>query len=407
MTALPDSVRPAPNGALGPRKICDGVHWVGAVHWERRLFDSLIPLPDGTSYNAYLVTGQAKTALIDTVDPELESLLLAQLEGLDRLDYVVSLHAEQDHSGGIPAVLARFPGARVVTSPMAKGMLQDLLGLPEEVFVTVKEGETLELGGKTLEFISTPWVHWPETMSAFLREDRIVFSCDFFGSHIAATELFVADETRVLTAAKRYFAEIMMPFRNIIRKNLEKIVPYQPACIAPSHGQVYPRPELIIDAYRDWVDGPPKNIALIPYVSMHGSTKLMVDFLASRLAARGVVVELFDLSVTDIGQLAMAMVDAATIVLGTPTVLLGPHPNVAYAAVLANLLRCKARFLAVIGSYGWRTKAVEALAAAVPNLKAEVLEPVLAKGVPGADEYEALDRLAADIAERHAQNGIA
>jgi flavorubredoxin len=199
------------------------IHWLGAVDWDRRLFDSLIPLPDGTTYNAYLIEGSQKTALLDAVDPPMTSELMAQLEGVKKIDYIVSHHAEQDHSGAIPAVLERFPEAKVIVTPKAKNMLMDLLNIPENAFITVEDGETLSLGDKTLKFIHTPWVHWPETMVTYLEEDRILFSCDFYGSHIAGTDLFVTDQGRVYEAAKRYFAEIMMPFRQVIEKNIVKL----------------------------------------------------------------------------------------------------------------------------------------------------------------------------------------
>jgi flavorubredoxin len=388
------------------RIIKEGVCWMGAVDWERRLFDSLIPLPDGTSYNAYLIEGSEKTALLDTVDPPKSHELLAQLEKVTAIDYIVSHHAEQDHSGSIPNVLKRFPDAKVVASGKAKGMLIDLLEIPEDAFVAVEDGGTLSLGDKTLKFIYTPWAHWPETMVTYLEEDRILFSCDFFGSHIAASNLYVTDEGRVYEAAKRYFAEIMMPFRNVIEKNLDKLADYDIQMIAPSHGQIYERPEFILNAYREWVTGAPHNLVVLPFVSMHGSTRLMVDHLASGLVERGVSVELFDLPVTDIGKLAMALVDAATIIVGAPTVLTGPHPMAAYAAFLANALRPRAKFVSIIGSYGWGGKTVETLAGMIPNLKAEVLDPVLCKGVPLKPDLEALDRLADTIAQKHRENGL-
>jgi len=388
------------------RKIADRISLAGFVDWDARLFDSLIPLPDGTSYNAYLVEGSEKTALIDTVEPEFSSELLAQLEDVSRLDYLVSLHAEQDHSGSIPAVLARYPGAKLVTSVKAKDMLTDLLSIQEESIITVADGETLSLGDKTLEFIYTPWVHWPETMSAYLREDKILFSCDFFGSHIATSDLYVSDEGRVYEAAKRYFAEIMMPFNQIIRKNMDKIGPYEISIIAPSHGPLYPRPSFIIDAYKDWVAGPAKNTVVLPYISMHGSTKSMVDFLVSSLVEKGIKVEQFNLAVTDIGKLAIALVDAGTIVIGTPTVLAGPHPNAVYGAYLANALRPKAKFVSIIGSYGWGGKTVEILAGMISNLKAEIIEPVLSKGFPSESDYKALEKLAVEIEKKHKEQGF-
>ena len=388
------------------RKVKENIYWMGSVDWDSRLFDSLIPLPDGTSYNAYLIEGSEKTALLDTVDPPMANELLAQLEGVPKIDYVVAHHAEQDHSGTIPQVLEKFPGAKVVSTAKAKGMLGDLLQIPEESFITAKDGETLTLGNKTLKFIHTPWVHWPETMVTYLEEDRILFSCDFFGSHIATTDLLVTDEGRVYEAAKRYFAEIMMPFRNVIKKNLEKLESYDVEMIAPGHGQIFPNPAFILDAYRDWIFGPLRNTVVLPYVSMHKSTKRMVDHFVAALVERGVRVELFNLAVTDIGKLAMALVDAATIVVGTPTILAGPHPYAAYAAFLANALRPKTKFLSIIGSYGWGGKTVETLAAMIPNLKVDVLAPVLCKGVPSETDFKALDQLADTIAQRHKENDI-
>lgn len=388
------------------RKIKEKIHWLGAVDWDRRLFDSLIPLPDGTTYNAYLVEGSEKTVLLDTVDPPMTDRLMAQLAGVSRIDYIVSHHAEQDHSGAIPRVLEQFPEAKVVVTPKAKGMLIDLLRIPESAFVSMQDGETLSLGDKTLKSIHTPWVHWPETMVTYLEEDRILFSCDFFGSHIATADLFVTDQGRVYEAAKRYFAEIMMPFRSVIAKNMEKLKEYDIQMIAPSHGQIYDRPVWIMDAYRDWVTGAPRNLVVLPFVSMHGSTRQLVDHLVSALVEHGVRVELFNLAVTDIGKLAMALVDAATIVVGVPTVLAGPHPLAAYATLLANALRPKTQFLSIIGSYGWGGKTVETLAGMIPNLKVEVLETVLCKGVPSENDFKALDRLARTIAQKHRENGF-
>jgi flavorubredoxin len=383
------------------RKIDHGIYWMGAVDWDRRLFDSLIPLPDGTSYNAYLVQGSEKIALLDAVDPAMADVLMFQLEGIQHIDYVIAHHAEQDHSGAIPQVLAKYANAQVLTTPKGKGMLVDHLGIPEDRVTTVEDGENLLLGDKTLEFVYTPWVHWPETMVTYLREDRILFSCDFFGSHLATTDLYVTDKGRVYEAAKRYYAEIMMPFRGIIQKNLQKVKEREPALIAPSHGPIYDDPAFIIDAYEDWVSAEPKNIVVLPYISMHGSTKKMVEYLVSALAVRGVTVHQFDLAVTDIGKLAIALVDAATIVIGTPTVHVGPHPLVFYAAHLANALRPKLKFASVVGSYGWSSKAIEQIAGLIPNLKVEILDPVLCKGYPRQSDFDALERLAATIADKH------
>ncbi|MFH1477737.1 MAG: FprA family A-type flavoprotein [Verrucomicrobiota bacterium] len=386
---------------MNARQIVSGVYWMGAQDWNRRLFDALIPLPDGTTYNAYLVQGQTGTALIDTADPTMQSELLAQLEHVPRLDYIIANHAEQDHSGLIPCVLSKYPAAMLVTSAKGKALVMDHLAVPESRIRVVADGDTLALGGKTLEFVYTPWVHWPETMCTYLREDRILFSCDFFGSHLASSDLHVTDEGRVYEAAKRYYAEIMMPFRAVIRKNLEKLKTFAIERIAPSHGPLFDHPAFIINAYHDWVSDTPKNEVILPYVSMHGSTEIMVNHLAGTLVERGVRVMPFNLAVTDIGKLAMALVDAATLVVGTPTVHLGAHPAVFYAAHLANALRPKLKFAAVIGSYGWSSKAAEQIAGLIPNLKVEVLDTVLCQGLPQTASLEALDRLADKIAGKH------
>lgn len=375
---------------------------MGAVDWNRRLFDALIPLPDGTSYNAYLVRGREKTALLDTVDPPMTEVFLRQLEDVERIDYLVSHHAEQDHSGAIPAIVRKYPEAQIVCTPKAKPLLVDHLDVPPEQIITVEDGHTLDLGGKTLRFLHTPWVHWPETMCTYLPEDQILFSCDFFGSHLATSELCAGQDPYVLQAAKRYYAEIMMPFRKIVAKNIEKVRTLELRYIAPSHGPIYDRPQEILAAYQQWVSEQVANLALVVYVSMHGSTERMVNYLVAALAERGVRVQKYELTTTDIGKLAMDLVDAATLVVGTPTVHGGPHPAVFAATNLANALRPKLRYAAIIGSYGWGGKAPDQILQLIPNLQVELVGTVLAKGLPRQETWAAVDALADRIAQKHA-----
>ena len=393
---------------MKPRKLKTNVYWVGAVDWDRRLFDELIPLPDGTSYNAYLIKGSEKTALIDTVDPTMTNFLISNLQLLNvkNIDYIIANHAEQDHSGALPQILKLYPNAKVIATPKCKDLLMELLLIPEDKIVTVKDREALSLGDKTLEFIHAPWVHWPETMLTYLREDKILFTCDLFGSHLATSDLYVADEAAVYEAAKRYYAEIMTPFRTVIQRNLEKIKDLQIEIIAPSHGPIYDKPNFIVEAYKEWVYDPPKNIVVLPYVSMHGSTKKMVEYLVTALVERGITVKQFNLTKTDIGKLAMALVDAATIVVGSPTVLVGPHPKVIYAVYLANALRPKLKFASIIGSYGWGGRTVEQIKGMLSNLKVELLEPVVIRGFPKEDDFRALNRLADEIVNKHREHGI-
>ncbi len=391
------------------RIIANNVYAVGVQHWDRRLFDELIPLPDGTSYNAYLVKGSEKIALLDTVDPEMTDLLIDHLvkAGADHIDYIISHHAEQDHSGSIPDMLMMYPDAKVVTNPKCKDMLISHLHLEEDRFIVIEEGQTLSLGDKTLQFIYTPWVHWPETMSTWMAEDGILFSCDFFGSHQATGDLFVTNEHKTCEAAKRYYGEIMMPFRSSIRGNLKKLEGLDIKMIAPSHGPVYQRPGMIMKAYEEWVDEEKVvNKVVVPYVSMHDSTQKMVEYLVEALIDRGVGVRQFNLTVADIGEMVIELVDAATVILGSPTVLVGAHPSAVYCAALLNALRPKTKYFGIVGSYGWGSKMVEQITSLTGNIKAEVFEPVMSKGMATEESYSALDELADNILAKHRDLGI-
>ncbi len=390
------------------RKLKEGVYYVGAMHWDRRLFDDLIPLPDGTSYNAYIIKGTDKIALIDTVDPVKFPVLKENLKALNikKIDYVIANHAEQDHSGSIPHILDMFPSAKVVTNEKCKVLLMEHLLIPEDKFLVINEGETLSLGDKTLQFLLTPWVHWPETMITYLIEDRILFTCDFFGSHLATTELFTEEDPKVKEDAKRYYAEIMMPFRTSIKKNIEKVEKLNIDMIAPSHGPIYKKPEFIIESYKEWISDKVENIVLLPYVSMHGSVEKMAHYFMMQLVKQRVNVEPFNLTVTDTGKLAMSLVDAATIVLGSPTVLAGAHPAAVYAAHLVGALRPKTKFISLIGSYGWGGMMIQQIQGLLASLKAEFIEPVLIKGYPKTEDLKSLEVLATKIAEKHRSIGI-
>jgi flavorubredoxin len=393
---------------MNNRMLAEGVFFVGAIDWDRRLFDSLIPLPDGTSYNSYLIKGSEKTALIDTVDPTMTDVLIGHLNRLEirKIDYVIANHAEQDHSGSLPNVLGKYPEAKLVCSPRCKEFLIELLMIPENKFQTVNDKDTISLGNRTLEFIHAPWVHWPETMFTYLRADRILFTCDFLGSHLATSDLFVTDEAKVYESAKRYYAEIMMPFRVIIKKHLGVIYNLEVEIIAPSHGPVHQKPEFILNAYKEWVSDNVKNEVLIPYISMHGSTRKMVDHLINALTERGITVKPFNLTKTDIGELAISLVDAATIIVASSTILVGLHPNVVYAIFLVNALRPKFRHASLIGSYGWGGKMLEQIQGMMTNLRITFLEPVIVKGYPREEDLKAVDRLADDILKKHKELGI-
>ncbi len=389
-------------------KIKPGVFWVGSMDWDRKIFDELVGLPDGTSYNAFIVKGSEKIALIDSVDPSKEHELLDNLSelGIEYINYIISNHAEQDHSGAIPALLERYPEAEIVTNLKCKNMLMDHLHISDDKFLTVGDQDTVSLGDRTLKFILTPWVHWPETMTTYIEEEKIAFTCDFFGSHFATSELITKKDPKVLRDAKRYYAEIMMPFRNNIKKNLEKIEEIKPDIIAPSHGPVYSKPAYIINAYREWISDNVKPIVIIPYVSMHDSTEIMVEYLVEKFMENNIQVKPYNLTVSDIGEIAMSLVDASTVIIGTPTVLATAHPAAIYAAYLIGALKPKTKFISIVGSYGWGGKTVETLKSLIGNVKAEFIEPVLVKGLPRIEEFKLLDSLVEKIVSRNRQFSI-
>ena len=385
------------------RKINEDIYNIGAIDWDRELFDELIPLPEGTSYNSFVVFGSEKTALIDAVEPEKEEEFLRNLKELNpkRIDYIIANHAEQDHSGLIPKVLEWYPDARVVTNEKCKGFLMDLLPLKEDVFDVVEDNQTLSLGNKTLEFIIAPWVHWPETMFTYLREDKILFSGDFLGSHLALSNTFSNDDSQTYMAAKRYFAEIMMPFRPMIKKHLQRLEGYDIEMVCTVHGPVYKNPSFIMNHYQEWVSDDVKNLVLIPYVSMHGSTLKVVEFLTDELTNSGIEVLPINMTKADLGKLTIELVDAATIVLAGSTVLMGPHPQMLYTAAMINALRPKTKNISIITSYGWASQATKTLKSLMGTLQAQWLETIDYKGYPKEGDLEKIKALALQIAEKH------
>ena len=330
-------------------------------------------------------------------------VLIGNLKALDikKIDYIVAQHAEQDHSGTLKRLIEIYPEAKVVGSAKCLELLMEFDLVSKDRTQEVKDGEIIDLGGKTLQFISAIWVHWPDTMFTYLAEDHVLFTCDFLGSHLATSDLYATDEATVYKAAKMYYAEIMMPFRQHVKKHLERIATLQFDIIATSHGPAYNRPEFILNAYRDWSSDDVKNQVVLPFVSMHSATRIMSDYFVDALIARGIGVKRFDLTNSDTGELAEALVDAATVVIGTPTMLSGAHPLALYAAILANALRPKTRYASIIGSFGWGGKMLEQITLALPNLKLQFLDPVVAKGHPKEADFRALDRLADEILAKH------
>jgi flavorubredoxin len=390
---------------VGSKEIAPDVFWVGVKHHNRRLFDALIPLPYGTSYNAYLIVGSKETALIDTVNPGFEKELLEKIsERIDpaKIDYVIMNHAEPDHANAAKYVLAIAKNAKLVASARGKEAAMMYFDIPVERITVVDESSKIDLGGKTLKFVDAPWLHWPETIFTYLEEDKILFPCDFFGSHLAVGA-FYADEygnENTLDMAKLYFAEIMMPFRKPGQTAVEKVKKLEPKMIAPSHGLIWREPKVILDEYTKWTSEKFQKKVMIAYVSMWGSTEKMVLALRNALVKRGITVQVFDLPNTEIGHIAKELVDTPVVVVGAPTVLGGVHPVAAYATMLVKTLRAPTKYAVVLTSYGWSGGAVRALQGILEGTKIEVLGVVEVKGPPKKTEFDKVVELADKIDEK-------
>jgi flavorubredoxin len=385
-------------------ELAPNVYYVGVEDWDRRIFDALIPLPLGTSYNAYLIVGKEKTALVDTVQRNFSGDLLAKIRQIvdpSKIDYVIMNHAEPDHAGSIPEVLAAAPNAKLVVSKLGADMANIFHNVPAERAQIVKEGDTLDLGGKTLRFIDAPWLHWPETMFTYLVEDKILLPCDFFGAHMAKNKLYDDEVSEVLLPdAKRYYAEIMMPFPVAIQRALDKVKALDIKMIAPSHGPIYRNPKRILDAYEMWARGPLKPKVVLMYVTMWGSTEALEKTIAESIAAEGVEVVPYNLLVSDISHVMMDLVDASAIVIGAPTVLNGAHPVALTATLIIRALKPRAKLAAVFGSYGWGRGAVKMISESLQQAGFEITETLEVRGPPKKEDREKAISLGKHVAQK-------
>lgn len=388
-------------------KISDFVYEVGAPHPELLYFDKLVPTTYGTTYNSYLIKGE-KTVLIDPVDPSKKDILLQNLRelGIAKLDYLICLHAEQDHSGATFDLLKAFPEVKLVGSAKVAELMEHHLHIPRSDFLILCDDEELGLGDLTLRFKTIPFAHWPDNTMVYLAEEKMLFSSDLFGSHYAAEDPAQADLAKQKKAAQEYYAEIMMPTRRQVGKYVQWTRDLNPALILSSHGPVWRDPDVILSLYERWTSDSVAPTVIIPYVSMHDSTELMVRHLEQKIKELGLEAATVDLgdSHRDLrvsaGETLYRSVDAAAIIMATPTVLGGPHPNQAYLALLLNAMRVKTKFMGLIGSYGWGTMVEKNMLSLLDKVKAEQLPAVLCLGLPGEEDYIALDRLAEELVNK-------
>jgi flavorubredoxin len=265
----------------------------------------------------------------------------------------------------------------------------------------VKDGDTLGLGGKTLRFTDAPWLHWPETMFTYCVEDKVLFPCDFFGAHIAKSRLY-DDEVGdiVLPEAKRYYAEIMMPFPVAIQRALDKVKNLDLKMIAPSHGPIYRNPKRILDAYEKWARGSLPQKAVVIYVTMWGSTETLEKAIVESISREGVETVPYNLLVADISHVMRDLVDASAIVIGAPTVLNGAHPLAIMATEIIRALKPRTKLAAVFGSYGWGRGAVKMITERLQQSGFEIIETLEVRGPPKKEDMQKAVDLGKHVAQR-------
>jgi flavorubredoxin len=377
-------------------QIAEGVYAIGSRDWSRRIFDAIAPTPLGTTYNSYLIKGEDKNALIDTNHKGFEeefSGKIDQILGSHDIDYIVMNHAEPDHAGLIPHILAKSDAVLLASEKGVK-LAQLYYKVPDDRLKVVADDETINLGGKTLRFIMAPHLHWPETMFTYLPEHRILFSCDFFSAH-NTTGWFDDEAEDVLMWAKKYYGEIMMPLSKMGQKGMDKIKDIDIAVIAPSHGPVYHHPQAILDAYRRWTNEETRDKALVVYVSMYHTVEGMVRSFVDGLMAAGIEVRVIDLGKTDPRELAGDLVDTRALVLGTPTLLGNIHPLSMYALNIIKTLRPPLKYGVIINSYGWGKGAVKKALGFLEEARIEPVGTIEVNGSPTAsDQADILDMAA-------------
>lgn len=363
-------------------ELTKGVYWVGAIDWNGRDFHGFTT-PGGTSYNSYLVVGE-KTALIDTVKaPFAEEMLkrICQIIDPAKLDYIVVNHMELDHSGAL-VELKKLTKAKILITKRGQSILEAYFkdSCASWDIETVKTGDKLDLGGKTLQFLEATMLHWPDSMETFLPEDKILFSNDAFGQHIATSKRYDFEVGDIIPDAAEYYANILMPFWNPLLHYLKKLeeLGINPVQIAPSHGVIWKQDiEKIIQMYTAWANGKAREKVLVIYDSMWGSTEIMAHEITEAVQQTGVEVRLLNIRKNFRNVIMREMLEASAFAVGSPTLNNGLFPTVGDFLVYMKGLRPQKKKAAAFGSYGWGGGAVKIIEQELKNSGVEILEPGL------------------------------
>jgi len=383
----------------------EGIDWVGYVDWTVRDFHSY-NTDRGATYNAYLVR-DARTALIDTVKAPFAADLIRNVSALidpGRVDYVICNHAELDHAGALPAVLAAMPNATLVCDAKCEATLarhHDTSGWKMQVVAT---GDAISLGKRTLQFIETPMVHWPESMFTYVPEEKLLFSMDAFGQHYASSQRFddEIDLSTVMAEAKTYYANIVMPYGKRVAAVLEQAAKLDIEMIAPSHGVIW-RSHMakILDAYKDWAVCRPRAKVLVIYDTMWESTGEMARAIHEGASQPGVAAELIHIRRSNLTRIATEVLDAATIAFGSSTLNQGMMPMAAAVLTYLQGLRPAGKAGFAFGSYGWGRSGAESVEAFLKAMKCEVLrDPLLGQYRPSVQVLDECRTAGKALAER-------
>ncbi len=384
---------------MRPLKIKENVYWVGVLDPQLRVFDIIMKADHGTTYNAYLVRGSEKTAVIDTVKaPFAQDYLenLVELSPLEKIDYVVVNHTEPDHSGTLERLLAEAPQARVVCGRNCKNFVKNIVNRDVDPML-VEDGDTLELGGKTLKFIHAPFLHWPDTIFTYIQEDKVLFPCDFLGAHYCDDRLFDDLVDPYDYAFEYYYLVIFRPFKKYVLEAIEKIKGLDIDVIAPSHGPILRKdPWKQVGLYKQWSSIPApskdKNL-LIFYASAYGNTAKLAEKIAEGVRQEGVKVQVMDVTATEIGMMIDRIEAADGIVVGSATINADAVEPIWFLLSHLATLNLKGKLGASFGSYGWSGEAPRLILDRLKGLKFKTpLEPFRVNLVPTEQDLgEAVD----------------
>jgi anaerobic nitric oxide reductase flavorubredoxin len=374
--------------------LAEGINWVGVVDWNLRDFHGYTTRR-GATYNAYLIQDE-KIALVDTVKYTFSNELLRNIcEIVDpaKIDYIIINHLEKDHSSSLPIIAKYAKNATVIASPRGKDAIIEHYGA-DFCIETVKTGDELKLGKRTLRFVEAPMIHWPDSMFTYVVEDEILMPNDAFGQHFATSERFndQVDEHVLMEEAKTYYANILMPLGALITRKIEEVVkmgiPIK--MIAPSHGLIWRSdPSKIIKAYLDWSAGVSVNKVIVVYDTMWGSTDMMARAITEGVASQGVDVKLMKLRAADTTDIITEILDAKAVVVGSPTLHNGMFPTIGGFLTHITGLRPKGKLWSFFGSYGWGGGAVNNMIEMAKKAGFEVYEPnIQVRFVPDQEDLK-------------------